>query len=81
MPLASLDLTRMPLDLTSGNKTKTKHGTGRGGGRDGDGAGDIGFAPVDGGGDRGCVSWAAVLTLEAVHRVLGNPTVVLELFR
>lgn len=50
------------------------------GGRDG-GGGTIGFSPVDDDGAGGCVSWAAVLTLEAIHRVLASPSVVLELFR
>ncbi|CAN0552867.1 unnamed protein product, partial [Ectocarpus sp. 12 AP-2014] len=51
-----------------------------GGGRDG-GGGAIGFSPVDDDGAGGCVSWAAVLTLEAIHRVLASPSVVFELFR
>ncbi|CAM9392659.1 unnamed protein product, partial [Scytosiphon promiscuus] len=51
-----------------------------GGERDG-GDGAIGFSPADGDGAGGCVSWAAALTLEAVHQILRNPNVVLELFR
>ncbi|CAM9572160.1 unnamed protein product, partial [Laminaria digitata] len=45
------------------------------------GDGSINFSPADGDGSRGCVSWAAMLTLEAIHRVLSNRFLVFELFR
>lgn len=67
------------LDTTTTTTTTISVGTTQGGERDGDGA--IGFSPADDDGAGGCVSWAAVLTLEAVHRILTNPTVVLGLFR
>ncbi|CAM9634899.1 unnamed protein product, partial [Ectocarpus sp. 8 AP-2014] len=73
-------LSTMLGSLGTGLGNEVDHHHHPGGGRDG-GGGAIGFSPVDDDGAGGCVSWAAVLTLEAIHRVLASPSVVLELFR
>lgn len=46
-----------------------------------EGEGTIDFSPVDDGTGGCVVSWSAMLTLEAAHRVLSSPTLMLELVR
>lgn len=45
-----------------------------------EGEGNIDFSPVEDAAGV-CVSWPALLTLEAVDRVISNPPLVLHLFR